>query len=65
MNWIKPHDCEGEACIEVSFVPSMRLDEDGGLVAVRNSKIPGEIIWFTRDEWEAFLAGVNLGEFNL
>lgn len=57
MKWIKAEGCDGGTCVEVSF--------DGELVAVRNSQIPGEIVWFTRDEWEAFLAGAKLGEFNL
>jgi hypothetical protein len=59
MNWIKSTKC-GEStttCVEVAF--------EGGLVAVRNSQIPGEIVWFTPDEWAAFLAGTKLGEFNL
>lgn len=57
MKWIKATKCEQGACVEVCF--------DGKLIAMRNSQIPGEIIWFTQDEWAAFLAGVKLGEFNL
>lgn len=58
MNWIKATKCtDHDSCVEVAF--------EGGLVAVRNSQIPGEIVWFTPDEWAAFLAGTKLGEFNL
>jgi hypothetical protein len=36
-----------------------------GVVAVRNSKHPrGPVLKFRPDEWEAFLAGVQAGEFS-
>lgn len=57
MNWVKPGGCEQGSCVEVSYGKE--------LVAVRNSEIPGEVIWFTREEWNAFLAGARLGEFDL
>lgn len=57
MEWIRPSRCEQGSCVEVAFGKE--------IVAVRNSEIPGEIIWFTRQEWEAFLAGTKIGEFNL
>lgn len=58
MNWIKPAKCtDQDSCVEIAFTKE--------LVAVRNSDVPAEIIWFTRDEWDAFLAGARLGEFNL
>lgn len=46
-------------CVEVQFLT------DGG-VQVRNSKDPdGPVLTFTREEWEAFIGGVRLGEFDL
>lgn len=57
MNWTRSSECEGGSCLEVTF------DSDES-VAVRNSKIPGEVVWFTRDEWVAFVAGVKAGEFD-
>jgi hypothetical protein len=45
-------------CVEVATTP------DGG-TAVRNSKHPtGPQVNFTRSEWEAFVAGVKVGEFD-
>jgi hypothetical protein len=43
-------------CVEVR--------RDGGLVQIRDSKDPyGMRLSFTRDEWAAFLAGAEGGEF--
>lgn len=56
MNWIKSTKCGENACVEVFFGP------DG--ISVRNSQIPGERVWFTNDEWEAFIGGVKNGEFD-
>jgi hypothetical protein len=37
-----------------------------GIVALRDTKDPaGVTLVFSRDEWEAFLAGVRAGEFDL
>jgi hypothetical protein len=45
-------------CVEVTELP-------GGSVAIRNSKDPeGPVLRFTPGEWEAFLAGARLGEFD-
>lgn len=46
----------GVNCVEVAFGPAH--------VFVRDSKDPdGPMLTFTPDEWTAFLAGVNAGEF--
>jgi len=38
--------------------------ENGGM-AVKDSKDPdGSVLVFTRDEWQAFIEGVKLGEFD-
>lgn len=43
--------------VEVAFV--------GDQIAVRDSTDPEAVLLFTQDEWDAFLAGVNDGEFDL
>ena len=44
-------------CVEIAF-------SEGGNVLVRDSKVPvSPTLYFTRDEWVAFLAGVRCGEF--
>ena len=45
-------------CVEVASLP-------GGAVGVRNSRDPGgPVLRFSRDEWDAFLGGARLGEFD-
>jgi hypothetical protein len=45
-------------CVEVAFVEQA--------IAVRDSKHPeGPVLLFTQGEWDAFVAGVLNGEFNL
>jgi Domain of unknown function (DUF397) len=45
-------------CVEVTELP-------GGAVGVRNSRNPGgPVLRFSRDEWDAFLGGARLGEFD-
>ncbi|MFD0362781.1 DUF397 domain-containing protein [Nocardia sp. GCM10030253] len=45
-------------CVEVAHL-------DGGLVGLRDSKNPtGPALVFTPNEWDAFTAGVNDGEFD-
>ena len=47
------------ACVEVA-------DNLPGIIAVRDSKHPtGPILIFNPTQWEAFVAGVKDGEFNL
>jgi hypothetical protein len=43
--------------VEVAFV--------GDQIAVRDSTDPNAVLLFTQGEWDAFLAGVNDGEFDL
>lgn len=58
--WIKSAHSDGgddSDCVEVL--------EAGGGVAVRDSKVPdGPLLWFTRTEWQAFLAGAKDGQFD-
>ena len=35
-----------------------------GIVAVRDTKNPGHLLYFSTAEWEAFIGGVKSGEFD-
>lgn len=45
-------------CLEVA-------DLDAEYVHVRNSRSPHLVASFSREEWDAFLAGAKAGEFDL
>jgi hypothetical protein len=50
----------GGQCVEAG-----PLSDGTGRVAVRHSHHPdGSVIVYTRDEWDAFLAGAKDGEFD-
>ncbi|MGH3567406.1 MAG: DUF397 domain-containing protein [Pseudonocardia sp.] len=50
----------GASCVEAG-----PLHDGSGRIAVRHSHHPdGAAIVYTRAEWEAFTAGVHLGEFD-
>ncbi|WP_308249886.1 DUF397 domain-containing protein [Sphaerisporangium fuscum] len=50
----------GGSCVEAG-----PLADGSGRVAVRHSHHPdGEVIVYTRAEWQAFIAGVKDGEFD-
>ena len=57
--WIKSSlSFSNGACVEVADLPS-------GVVGVRHSKDPsGPVLRFTPAEWQAFLGGARLGEFD-
>lgn len=55
--WRKSSRSQYNACVEVCF-----LDDR---VPLRNSRDPdGPVIVFTAPEWDAFVEGVKLGEFD-
>lgn len=55
--WQRSSKCEQGACVEVA------LDAAG--VLVRDGKDPdGPRLAFTREEWDAFVAGCKAGEFD-
>lgn len=60
--WKKPDRCEpnGGNCVEVQLTP-------GGSIWVRNSRqgATGVVLSFDKDEWEAHLAAVRAGEYDL
>lgn len=59
LHWRKSrHSGTSGNCVEVAEL-------DGGGRALRNSKDPaGPILTFTADEWTAFVAGTQDGEFD-
>jgi hypothetical protein len=55
--WRRSSRSQYNACVEVRF--------QGDRVPVRNSRDPdGPVLVFTASEWDAFVAGVKLGEFD-
>ena len=55
--WIKSSWSGSDGCLEVAFDPD-------GTVRVRDSKHPGNLLRFTRTEWDEFVEGVRTGEFD-
>jgi len=59
LRWFKSSHSGANGCVEVAHLP------EGG-VAVRDTKDRAKVPHFyTRDEWQAFLAGAKSGEFDL
>jgi len=55
----------GGTCVEIAVIPGSKEGSDH-VIAMRDSKNPdGPALIFTPDEWTAFTAGVNDGEFDL
>lgn len=55
--WRKSSRSQYNACVEVCFA--------GERIPVRNSRDPdGPVLEFTAREWDAFVEGVKLGEFD-
>jgi hypothetical protein len=75
MHWTRSSTCESNACVEVWRKSSLSVDQGDcvevsdsadGDVLVRDSKDPnGPVLRFTPNEWRAFLAGAQLGEFDV
>jgi hypothetical protein len=57
--WIKSTFSHANgSCVEVTQL-------EDGMIGIRDSRAPGgPTLRFTRDEWAAFLAGVDSGEFD-
>ncbi|MEV4414829.1 DUF397 domain-containing protein [Catellatospora sp. NPDC049609] len=56
IGWMKAKRCDTNACVEVALI--------GQDIALRDSKDPsGPVLRFTRQEWDAFVAGVGAGDF--
>ena len=58
-------DDADEASVEIAFVDGSKEGSDQ-VIAMRDSRHPdGPVLIFTPDEWTAFTAGVQDGEFDL
>lgn len=57
--WVKSTRSAGNGqCVEVTLI--------GERVGVRHSKRPeGAVVYFSKEEWRAFLQGAQDGEFNV
>jgi hypothetical protein len=56
---------DGGASIEIAVLPGSKEGSDH-VIAMRDGSHPdGPALIFTPDEWRAFTAGVNDGEFDL
>lgn len=56
ISWQRSSRCDSSSCVEVAS-----LDNE---IVVRDSKDPqGPVLRFTRNEWIAFIGGVEDGEF--
>jgi hypothetical protein len=57
---VKSSKCESAHCVDVTFDPGV------GMFLIRDSKDKDGLqgIYFTREEWKAFLAGAKAGEFD-
>ncbi len=56
--WQRAAEDTSEGAVEVAFVDD--------LIGLRNSADPdGPVLVFTQDEWDAFVAGAQYGEFDL
>lgn len=57
--WVRSRACSSDGCVEVACLAD-------GTIAVRDSKDPGKPPHvFDRHEWQAFIAGVKNGDFDL
>jgi hypothetical protein len=59
------NDDADEASVEIAFVAGSKEGSEQ-VIAMRDSRHPdGPVLIFTPDEWHAFTAGVQDGEFDL
>lgn len=68
--WTRSSRCGGGSCVEVAYTAActsgncVQVGACCGDILVRDSKNPDQQpLRFTTDEWQAFLAGVQAGEF--
>lgn len=56
-DWKISSRCESAHCVKVKFL-------ENGSVLIGSTVEPGDLL-FTKPEWEAFVEGAKLGEFDL
>lgn len=59
VEFVRSSFCDTATCVEVGQSPVTQY------VYMRNSQDPGTVIFFTAEEWRAFIAGVKNGEFDV
>jgi hypothetical protein len=57
MEFTTSRSCSGGGCVEVGH------DTDGS-VHIRSSRTPAVVLTFTGEEWDDFLVGAKLDEFD-
>ena len=55
LQWQKSSKCTGGNCVQVA--------KAGGSVAVRDSKSPDAVLFYTPREWDDFLEGIKRNDF--
>lgn len=71
--WVKSSFCQKMSCVEARVVKSSQCTVGScveatfceGHVELRDSKNPGLVMTIAHDDWQAFIAGVKLNEFDL
>jgi hypothetical protein len=60
LDWRRSSLCGAHgSCVEVAHTPDGRY-----AVRMGNAPASGPVLFFTQDEWDAFVAGVKAGEFD-
>lgn len=54
LSWVRSSFCESNGCVEVAIDRAIYVKADHG----------PEVLVFTAEEWQAFIAGVKAGEFD-
>jgi putative sterol carrier protein len=73
VRWRKSSECSMGTCVEARSVKSSKCTYGDcveatfceGHVELRDSKSPDLVMSITHDDWQAFIAGVKLNEFDL
>lgn len=55
-HWRKSSRCETNTCLEIGVAE--------GVLLIRNSADPNTAVSFTASEWNAFVAGLDAGDFD-
>lgn len=64
-DWKRSSYCDGGHCVQVSLTTSLPVNTESLVIGVRNSRTPEAEVYFSADDWNAFVKGVKAGEFDL
>jgi Domain of unknown function (DUF397) len=53
--WRRPSYCHGGECAEIA--------KQDGMIALRSSVAPSNVVHYTTDEWRALVEAIRAGEF--